>query len=215
METAHNSVDKSRTNVVTWLFNPFYYIAGSKAMAIGIVVILITGYIGSFTNSHCDGIVDFHTGIPAPMWVFLSGGLINWLIIGTLLFFGGMILSPSSFRIIDVFGTRALARFPYFLTAAVTLLPGFGNFSEQLKSSIPDLVKDQIALGDIVANNMTESIVFLIAIIISLLMGAYMVFLMYRAFTISCNVGGGKAVGAFIAILIIGEILSKFIFYYV
>ena len=77
METAHNSVDTSRTDVVTLLFNPFYYIAGSKAMATGIVCSLLTGYIGSFTNSHCDGIFDFHTGIPAPMWVFLSEGLIT------------------------------------------------------------------------------------------------------------------------------------------
>jgi hypothetical protein len=36
-----------------------------------------------------------------------------------------------------------------------------------------------------------------------------MVVLMYRGFAVSCNVSGGKAIGAFVVALILAEILSK------
>jgi hypothetical protein len=36
----------------------------------------------------------------------------------------------------------------------------------------------------------------------------WMVALMYRAYSVSCNTKGGKAIGSFIAALIIAEILS-------
>jgi hypothetical protein len=37
----------------------------------------------------------------------------------------------------------------------------------------------------------------------------WMVALMYKSFSVSCNVKGGKAIGTFVAGLIIAEILSK------
>ena len=69
----------------TWLFNPFTYVAGWNAILIGLVVILVTGYLGSLSNTHFDGVLDAHTGRSAPIWFFLTTGILNWLCMGVVL----------------------------------------------------------------------------------------------------------------------------------
>jgi len=41
----------------------------------------------------------------------------------------------------------------------------------------------------------------------------WMVALMYKSYSVSCNVRGGKAIGTFIAGLLLAEILSKIAVY--
>ena len=49
--------------------------------------------------------------------------------------------------------------------------------------------------------------------IVTLSMIIWMVVLMYRAYCVSCNIKGPKAIGTFIAALIVGEVLSKVFIY--
>ncbi len=78
MEINDETKKESKKSLKTWLFNPFYYIAGGKALVFGIIIILATGIIGFFSNSHFDVVLDFLTGHIAPFWFFLSEGLIGW-----------------------------------------------------------------------------------------------------------------------------------------
>jgi hypothetical protein len=57
----------------------------------------------------------------------------------------------------------------------------------------------------------TDTITFVISAIIALLMIIWMVVLMYKAYAVSCNVKGAKAIGTFIASIILAEIISKVI----
>ncbi len=204
MEINNETKKESKKSLKTWLFNPFYYIAGGKALVFGIIIILATGIIGFFSNSHFDGVLDFHTGHIAPFWFFLSEGLIDWLVMGVLLFIAGFIISRTRIRIIDIFGTQSLVRFPMFVTSLAALLPGYKNFLNQLASNPTNIM-------DIASKNTNDFIMFLIVIFITLFMLIWMITLMYRAFSISCNVVGGKAISTFIIILLIGESLSKII----
>jgi hypothetical protein len=88
-----------------WLFNPFRFIAGFKALLLGLSIILISALVGSLGNTHFDGVLDVHIGLEAPLWFFFAEGLIDWICIAIPLFFFGLIVSRSSFRMIDVFGT--------------------------------------------------------------------------------------------------------------
>ena len=186
----------------TWLFNPFHYIAGAKGLAIGVAVTLAAGFIGSLSNSHFDGVLDFHTGAPAPLWVFMSEGLLDWVVMGALLFLGGKIISRSRLRALDVFGTQALARFPTLVTALAALLPGYQRYAGHLASQYIKTMQD-------VQTNPADPIMFAITVLVAIIMTVWMVALMYRAYSVSCNVRGNKAIGVFIAALILGEIISK------
>lgn len=194
-----------KKNIWTWLFNPFQFVAGSQSLTIGVILIVISCIIGSFSNSHFDGVLDFHSGAKAPLWVFIFEGLVDWLVMGFLLLFGGKLISKSHVRSVDVFGTQALARGPMLITALSTLLPGYQRFTAQLATLKVDEVLSTIQA------NMGGLILLMAIAFIALLMIIWMVALMYRAFSVSCNVRGGKAVAVFIVAVILGEAISKLI----
>lgn len=184
----------------TWLLNPFHYLAGSASLLFGVTLVLATGLVGSMGRTHFDGVLDFHTGPAAPLWIFLAEGLVDWLTMGVLLLVAAFLLVRTRFRIVDVLGTQALARAPGLVTAAVTLLPGYRR-----------------STGDVMAGKVTSyadlTVWFYIAVLAGLLMVAWMVLLMYRGFAVSCNVRGGRAIASFIVTLIIAEVASKVVMY--
>jgi hypothetical protein len=187
---------------ITLLFNPFVYIAGGKALVLGLVAILIAGFLGSLSTTHFDGVLDTHTGRPAPLWFFLMGGIIAWLCLSIVLLVFGRIISTTSFRTIDLFGTQALARWPTIFSALVCLPPAMRRFANQLL--------EQLKKGGEFHIDAADAIVFGVVLIAILLFTCWMVALMYKSFSLSCNVKGGKAIGTFIAGLLIAEILSLF-----
>jgi len=119
------------------------------------------------------------------------------------LFFFGLIVSRSSFRMIDVFGTQALARWPYLITSVVMLPEANQRFCIYLMSKLTQT-------APAVAVNCIDVFVFAFAIILGILMAIWMVALMYRAYVVSCNIKGAGAVITFIVSLIGAEVLSKF-----
>ena len=54
-----------------------------------------------------------------------------------------------------------------------------------------------------------DAIIFFISAIIAIIMIIWTAVLMYKAYAVSCNVKGAKAIGTFIASLIVAEIVSK------
>ncbi|MBI5095717.1 MAG: hypothetical protein HZB26_25195 [Candidatus Hydrogenedentes bacterium] len=186
----------SRDSLRAWLFNPFHFIAGGRALAMGLAVLLLAGYNGSVSNSHFDGVLDFHTGAAAPLWLFLVEGGISWVSAALPLCLAGLLISKSRMRSIDVFGTAALARFPTLVMAFVALLPGYqrqiGRLTVMNLESIP---ADMAAFS------------FVALMVVAMLI--WMVILMYNGFSVSCNARGWKAVTAFVVATLFGEIISK------
>jgi hypothetical protein len=186
-----------------WLFNPFRFIAGLTALLLGLSIVLISGFVGSFSNTHFDGVLDAHTGFQAPLWCFFAEGLINWVCMVVPLFFFGLIVSRSSFRMIDVLGTQALARWPYLITAAV-MLP---DANQRVVAYIMSKLTQNAPTAAI---SCIDVFIFVFAMIAAILMLIWMVALMYRAYAVSCNIKGAGAVITFIVSLIGAEVLSKF-----
>jgi len=185
---------------LTLLFNPFIYIAGATALAFGLAAILLAGLIGSWSHTHFDGVLDTHIGASAPLWFFLAEGLIDWVCLSIVLWAGGKIISRTSFRTIDLFGTQALARWPTLFMSLITLPKAFQRFGNQLV--------EQIKQGKFQFDSTDAIIFFAIAVALIPLL-CWMVALMYKSFAVSCNVKGAKAIVTFIGALVIAEILSK------
>jgi hypothetical protein len=202
-EITANTKAANSNRLSQWLFNPFRFIAGFKALLLGLAIILISGFVGSFGNTHFDGVLDTHIGLEAPLWLFLAEGIINWVCMVVPLFFFGLIVSRSSFRTIDVLGTQALARWPYLITALV-MLPGANQRVAMYIMSKLTQTAPAAAISS------TDVFVFVFAMILAILMLIWMVALMYRAYVVSCNIKGAGAIIAFIVSLIGAEVLSKF-----
>lgn len=187
-----------------YLFNPFEFIAGTKALFIGLCVILITGLISYFCNIHIDGVIDMHFGAQAPLYIHLIEGLIDWLCLSIILYLAGVVLSATKIRMIDVFGTLALARWPMI----INVLFGFFVSGERVGNF---LLYKFLKQGEAVVLKGHEMPVFIIFSILSLLFIIWMIALFWKAYTVSCNLKGPKAVISFIIGLLLAEVFSKFI----
>jgi hypothetical protein len=114
----------------------------------------------------------------------------------------GWIFSRSSLRTIDVIGTQALARWPY-LVAALAMLP-------EANRKVPEYLMTKLTQSHTsILINGTDIAIFAVATLLIILMLIWMVALMYRAYAVSCNIKGPKAIVTFIIGLIGAEILSK------
>lgn len=188
----------------TWLFNPFYYVAGGKALVIGLCIILAASLLASISNSHFDGVLDFHSGFKAPVWAPIIEGLFNWLCLSVFLYMMGLILVGFRARAIDVFGTQALARWPTLGMALIALIPAFQRATAAIAAN-----PDPQAIANIPPGDMA---ILAIAGFLILPLVIWMVALMYRAYAVSCNIKGAKAIVTFIIALFLAEAASKIVF---
>jgi hypothetical protein len=201
-EIVNNTKTLPQRNISQWLFNPFTFVAGYQALLLGLGIMLISAFIGFLGNTHFDGVLDAHKGLEAPLWYFLAEGIIDWMSIVMPLFFFGLIVSNSSFRIIDVFGTQALARWPYLITSIVTLPKATERFGIYLLSRFTSTAAS-------VTMSYTDMLIFIFALLVAVIMVVWMVALMYRAYVVSCNIKGVRAIITFIISLTGAEVLSK------
>lgn len=183
--------------MTTWLFNPFIYIAGLRSLVIGWVLMLLTAFIAYFSYTHFDGALDVHIWFHAvPAWYHLAEQLIAWGCLVLAFFLAGRFFSPSAIRFIDVAGTMALARIPMLFIAILNI-----SFSKQ-RTIIPEAHPTTIGMA----------VIAMAFVMIAFLV--WMIALMYNAFKVSCNMKGNKAVGVFIASIVVAEVISKIIFYF-
>jgi hypothetical protein len=191
---------------LTLLFNPFVYIAGAPALGLGVASILLAGLIASVSHTHFDGVLDVHSGAGAPFGFFLAEGLIDWVCVALTLWLLGKISSRAAFRPLDLWGTQALARWPYLLISVVTLPSGFQRFRKVILAAVTQP-------GTNLAIDPWDAIVFCVAALAMLPLICWIVALMYQSYSVSCHIKGGRAIGTFIAGLILAEILSKMALY--
>jgi len=176
-----NSNPQNRWTPKTMLFNPFYRIAGAKALGIGLAGILVAGWIGALSHTHFDGVFDLHTGVSyMPPAVFLSEGMIDWLCLSLALLVVGKIVSKTAFRTIDLLGTQALARWPAILTGLTTLPPALHRFSQLV-------VKQITQPGAKTDYNTADMVVVFAAVIAMIALTCWMIGLMYKSYSVSCN----------------------------
>ena len=179
-----------------WLFNPFHFLAGGQALAWGLACIVLTAWLGGIFDFRFTGVISFQRTAPAPLWHAIAQGLMAWAIPSALLYIGGRLISRSRVRPIDVFGTQALARVPGLLIALIAVSPPFRSIAAKL---LTEPFLDLSAWG--------VAFISLVALVLILLL-VWMVLLMYRAFAVSCNVAGGRAIAVFIAAIALGEVAT-------
>jgi hypothetical protein len=194
--------NRHRARLADLLFRPFVYIAGLQSLLIGIAGILLAGLLGYLSNSHFDGVLDFHTGRPAALHLFLLEGLVDWLALSVVLLVAGKLVSRTAFRAVDLLGTQAMARWPTLLVAATSLAP-------QYQRLLAGLVAQLGGPAGQVAIRPADIGVGGLALLLMLLCIVWMVALMYQAYSLCCNVRGAKGAGSFVLALLAAEAISK------
>ena len=186
-----------------YLFNPFRYIAGWESLAAGVVVLLTTSVISYYSHIHFPDMISVKTNPGIPYYVLLFENTINWLVPSILLYLLALILSQSSVRVIDIFGTQSLARAPY-LIAALTGFSGtidkFGRYT----------LWKTVNIGDPIVMSTGEIMLAITLLLFMLLATIWMIALMYNAFKISANIKGSKLIISFIVVMVLSTAITAF-----
>ena len=180
-----------------WLFNPFVRIGGWTSLAAGLAGIVAAGFVAAAAGIRFDGLLDLHFVGSVPTYLPIAEGLINWIAIVAVsaliarLFGGG-----SNVRLLDVAGTLALARAPLVLAALLCTVPWIRDSLDY------DVILQSPNLISLVAG-------MLVGVLAILACFAWMIVLMWKAFSITANMKGGRGAAFFIAALAAGELISK------
>lgn len=195
------------STLATPLFNPFVRIAGATSLYLGLGIILVSCWLGSFSGLHFDGVLDAHVGGKVHVWIFLAEGVIDWLSPALVLLAAGRLVSKSAFRAVDLIGTQALARWPMIFVALAALAPGFHRFTAQLLESVKAMATDPAKFTPPPMG--ADAVIFGVVTLTMLACTVWMVALMWKSFSHCCNVRGGRAVVAFVVGLLVAEVVSK------
>ena len=184
-----------------WLFNPFIRIAGTRSLAIGLVGIVAAGLAAAGAGIRFDGLLDMHAGNEVALWVPVVDGLVNWVVFTLLV---ALLFGRSNVRLVDVAATQAMARIPLLPVAAICALPWILDAFDGLAAS---LLSGQLAglswMG------------LAVGAVVTLAGMVWMVALMWKAFSISCNMKGGRAIALFILAVLLGEAVTVYLTRYV
>lgn len=193
------------SNIKKWLFYPFEYVPEHKALLLGITSILFSGGLNILSLTRFDGVIDVHIGrtYASPL-LFIGEGVINWLTFSILLFVAGLIFSPSSIRFIDVVSTQAMARWTLLIVSLSTLAIPHRDVNEYL-------LLNAVRTNSENTPSVYQFILYTLLVLIIILASIWMIILMYRAYSISCNLKGNKAIAIFIIILLVSEVISKYL----
>jgi len=187
-----------------FLLNPFNRIAGAQSLIWGIIVIFAGSLIGYTSKTHFDGVLNVHSGNPAPLWIHIVEPIINWLFISFWFFLGAIIFSKSKVRAIDIFGTQAFAFLPLFPTSFSGYFEVLESFSTSLSTVSPtNLQQNSIPMSDLIGV-ITIGVFIMFFVIWS---GIWM----YNGFKISSNLKPSKIIPIYVSGLILGMIIPKYI----
>ena len=198
--TTNSATVPQEMTVARWLFNPFIRIAGGQALAIGLTVIVVSGLVASVAGVHFDGVLDFHPGYSLAYWVPIVEGLVNWAVIAGLLVLVSILVGRRTVRPIDIAGTQAMARFPLLLATLACVPPSVRREHEELVSAL--------AQGRLMLPQGWE---FVVVGLVTTVCSIWMVWLMWKGFSVSCNQHGGRAVAIFAAVVVAAEAASKLV----
>ncbi len=146
-----------------WLFNPFVHIAGTQALLVGMLIMLVITTGAYFTNMHFNGAIDAHFGPAQPFAIFIAEQLIAWVCPVLVLYLIALVVSTSKLRFIDIAGTFAIARAPMLLIVIVAFVT-----SDHVQKLKPGTIDNTVVIVGLVM----------------LLPSIWMIALLYNAYTV-------------------------------
>ena len=169
-----------------WLINPFERIAGWQALFIGLIAMALTVVIGKVNHIAFDGVLIVNPWATYNFLLFFAMQFVHFFVLFLTMWLAGVCFSKTKVRIIDIAGTMALARVPLLLMAIIYFLP----ITPVSPYDIPRVVVLYFAFISFIA---------------------WMIVLMYNAYSVSCHLKGVKSVVSFVGALLVAEIVYKLV----
>jgi len=184
------------------LVNPFTRIAGWNAFLFGAIIVCITVVLGHLNDIYYPNVLDMKIFTDRTLgfaFIVQCTGLASLVIIMYL----ASLIYARNVRFQDILGTTTLARFPYLFLSLI----GFFIKIENTDNLIPSLLDNTFRASDYTG--------LLVITLISVLFIIWYIALLYNAFSVSTNIKGAKGIIIFIGVIIIAEIFSIILSYFI
>ena len=180
--------------------NPFIRIAGGQALIWGFLGLIVSTLLCWISGYHYHGLLHFGPAPNPAWWCYLAEHLIVWLIPALLFYLGGLFLSHSRIRVIDVLGTVLFAQLPLLGMNLISLLPAMRMMSQMNMNMSPE--------------EMLAQPYFILAMILTLLGLPFLILTliwMFNALKVSCNLKQWKLWTVALIGIIGGDVLCRFL----
>ena len=187
-------------NKVKLIVNPFIRIAGGQALIWGFLGLIVSTLLCWISGYHYHGLRHFGPAPNPAWWCYLAEHLIVWLIPALLFYLGGLFLSHSRIRVIDVLGTVLFAQLPLLGMNLISLLPAMRMMSQMNMNMSPE--------------EMLAQPYFILAMILTLLGLPFLILTliwMFNALKVSCNLKQWKLWTVALIGIIGGDVLCRFL----
>lgn len=185
-------------NKVKLIVNPFIRIAGGQALIWGFLGLIVSTLLCWISGYHYHGLLHFGPAPNPAWWCYLAEHLIVWLIPALLFYLGGLFLSHSRIRVIDVLGTVLFAQLPLLGMNLISLLPAMRMMSQMNMNMSPE--------------EMLAQPYFVLAMILTLLGLPFLILTliwMFNALKVSCNLKQWKLWTVALIGIIAGDVLCR------
>lgn len=185
-------------NKVKLIVNPFIRIAGGQALIWGFLGLIVSTLLCWISGYHYHGLLHFGPAPNPAWWCYLAEHLIVWLIPALLFYWGGLFLSHSRIRVIDVLGTVLFAQLPLLGMNLISLLPAMRMMSQMNMNMSPE--------------EMLAQPYFVLAMILTLLGLPFLILTliwMFNALKVSCNLKQWKLWTVALIGIIGGDVLCR------
>ncbi len=176
------------------VLNPFEYLSNAKAFGWGFLgLFLSAGLIVLCGGSHV-------LNADSAVLKLLSGNLLLWFPLSTLLYVAALALSPSRIRAIDIYAMTLFALLPSML------MFGFSNAISQL---LQLLVFEPRSLGDVLSSALYNLVVIMLSVsmVWSMVWGCF-------AYSVAANMKGWRSVGIFITCFVMVSVAIQLLVIY-
>ena len=184
-----------------FLKNPFYRVAGYTSLVWGVVGIVVSTAIAFLGDIHFHGLLHYGGAPNGAWWCFVVEHLVVWLVPSVLIYFSALFCSRSHVRPVDVLGTVAFAQLPFVLLSLFMALP--------LMSEVATIQSAQAV--DALLTDTTWLLMLVWIGAVSLLLSIWVLYWIFRATSVACNLKGRNLWIVFIIGAFGGDILCRYL----
>lgn len=190
------------SSLLSLAINPFQKIAGWYALILGSITIICMSYLGTIAKVYFPGIIDClnssvvkNPKMPLSFIFLFYQNIVCWFLLSILFILIAKFLQNKKLRMIDFFGTVALARFPFLFLAL---------FLSIIQLVDPSFMNIDISKG--IQIHMSFSMILFSLLTIGF--GIWQIATYFYALKVSSGLVGKKLWISFILAIVLGEAIS-------
>ncbi|HIZ27090.1 MAG TPA: hypothetical protein H9969_08515 [Candidatus Barnesiella merdipullorum] len=184
-----------------FLKNPFYRVAGYTSLVWGVVGMVVATAIAFCGGVHYHGLLHFGGAPNGAWWCFVVEHLVVWLVPAVLIYVSALFCSRSHVRPVDVLGTVAFAQLPFVLLSLLMAIPPIREIT-----SVQTVEEVELLLSD-----MGRLLLVVWIGLLSLLLTILVLYWMFRAISVACNLKGRNLWLVFIIGAFGGDVLCRYL----